>query len=121
MLRAKEKNRALLLVTVNSETAYNLLRFEADPELGQAPHGDTALLNVTGFFSNVANDNGRRKLGKNMVKLLGELPSLEEYLLGKLYARSLFPGADIVVMVANAGEIDLFANLLAPVELIIFL
>lgn len=108
----KRQYSCLGVVTVNSDSTYNLLRFDKNQvDQEQAPHKDTALLNVTGFFTNVANHNGRRKIGEKLGKLLQGLPSLEDYVLRKLAKRSLYPGeADVAVMVVNDGEIDLFAN-----------
>ena len=100
----------LAVVTVTADSTYNLLRIESNPDLDQKPHPDSAILNITGFFNNVANDNGRRKLYDKMYKLLLNLDSLEHYVMNRLRERDLHAGADVVVMVVNAGEMDLFAN-----------
>lgn len=101
----------LAVVTVSADSTYNLLRIETDPDNEPklaAP--DSAILNITGFFNNVANDNGRKKLAQKMVKLLPNLHSLEHYIMSRLHERNLKPGSDVVVMVVNAGEMDLLAN-----------
>jgi hypothetical protein len=109
----------LAVAVVAADSTYNLLRIESNPEqdddapatpkLGKTPE-NSAVLNITGFFSNVASDVGRKKLSDKMLKLLPNLSSLEHYLLNLLRARGLEAGADIVVMVVNAGEMDLLAN-----------
>lgn len=105
----------LAVVTVAADSTYNLLRIESNPETDEpVPESkmveNSAILNITGFFNNVANDLGRKKLGEKMMKLLPNLDSLESYLLTMLHQRDLTAGADVVVMVVNAGEMDLLAN-----------
>jgi hypothetical protein len=67
-------------------------------------------LNSTGFFNNVANDNGRQKLYSKMLKLLQNLRELEAIVSSKLFSHNILPGDSVVVMVVNSGEIDLFMN-----------
>jgi len=105
----KRQFLCLAVVTVTSDSTYNLLRIEQDPDL-EPPPPEAAILNITGFFNNVANENGRIKLADKMGKLLLNLNSLENYLIRKLLDRDLRPGSDVVVMVVNAGEMDLLAN-----------
>ena len=104
----KRLHLCLAVVTVKSDSTYNLLRIESDPE--NPPPPESPILNITGFFNNVANDQGRKKLADKMGKLLLNLDSLESYVINRLIARGLQPGSDIVVMVVNAGEMDLLAN-----------
>ena len=106
----KRQFLCLAVVTVVADSTYNLLRIESNPDIDQKPHPDSAILNITGFFNNVANENGRQKLADKMNKLLPNLDSLEHYVISRLLERDLRPGADVVVMVVNAGEMDLFAN-----------
>jgi hypothetical protein len=106
----KRLHLCLAVVTAKADSTYNLLRIESDPELDKTPEKNSAILNVTGFFNNVANENGRKKLGDKMQKLLPNLNSLEAYIIARLQDRNLVSGSDIVVMVVNAGEMDLFAN-----------
>ena len=129
--------QCLAVVAVNSNFTYNLLHMEP-PEKPKKKKGDEAsekqsskrvsrgrnkrlssssssdsvpvLTNVTGFFDKVASDVGRMKLAENMVSLLSHLSSLEIAISNRLHERSLVPGDDVVVMVVNAGEMDLFAN-----------
>lgn len=130
--------QCLAVVAVNSNFTYNLLHMEP-PEKPKKKKGDEAsdkqstkrvsrgrnkrsftsssssdsvpvLTNVTGFFDKVASDVGRMKLAENMVSLLSHLSSLEIAISNRLHERSLLPGDDVVVMVVNAGEMDLFAN-----------
>lgn len=104
----KRQHLCLAVVTAKSDSTYNLLRIESDPENPAPP--DAPVLNITGFFNNVANDQGRKKLADKMGKLLLNLDSLESYVINRLLARGLQPGSDVVVMVVNAGEMDLLAN-----------
>lgn len=107
----KIRYSCLAIVRVESDITYNLQRFEVDSDLRLQMMSDPSIvLNSTGLFNNVANANGRKLLAKKMVKLLPGLPGLEKVMRDKLNARNLPPGADIVVMVVNAGEIDVLAN-----------
>ena len=114
----KRQYLCLAVVTVSSDSTYNLLRIETDtktpttsiPIAAISPETDSAILNITGFFNNVAVENGRKKLADKMLKLLPNLLSLKQYILYRLLERELTIGSDIVVMVVNAGEIDLLAN-----------
>jgi len=121
--------QCLAVVTVNSNFTYNLLHMEPPEKPKKQSKGDEdsqtqsyggrkrsssnnvpVLTNVTGFFDKVASDIGRMKLAENMVSLLPHLPSLEAVISSRLHERNLHPGDDVVVMVVNAGEMDLFAN-----------
>jgi hypothetical protein len=66
--------------------------------------------NMTGFFGNVGNENSRILLRKKFSPLLSHLPKLEKFLLKIFSRRGLHPGDDLVLMVLNPGEIDIFAN-----------
>jgi hypothetical protein len=84
---------------------YNLQRHE---EIASTDDADQK--NSTGFFGNVANPKGRVLMKKKMSKLLAKLTELEEIVLTKLKERNILPGSPVVVMVLNAGEMDIFAN-----------
>eukprot|EP01037_Dinobryon_pediforme_P041448 gene41448-51220_t len=45
-----------------------------------------------------------------MGKLLGNLSDLEAIILTKLKERNVLPGSPVVLMVLNAGEMDIFTN-----------
>ncbi|KAJ1419017.1 hypothetical protein B484DRAFT_453505 [Ochromonadaceae sp. CCMP2298] len=128
----KRQFLCLAVASVQAESSYNLLRFEetTPPPPTRPKHknargggdstdsGDSGTgaspprfeVNLTGFFYNVANDKGRRKLSRKMSSLLPHLDSLQSQVAAMLHSRGLLPGADVVVMVVNAGEMDLLAN-----------
>ena len=63
-----------------------------------------------GFFEKVGSINGRRSLSQKMAPLFANLLTVENMLLKKLNMKGFVNGDSIVVMVVNAGEIDLFTN-----------
>lgn len=102
----RRKYSCFALVSADIDGAYNLLRRE---ELSPTTD-DESHTNSTGFFGNVANSNSRTHVAKKMGKLLSKFADLEQYVLSRLRERSLLPGSPVVVMVVNAGEMDIFAN-----------
>ena len=103
----KRKFSCLAVSRASIESSFNLLRHE---EPVPSKDEDEPPSNSTGFFDNVANEKGRMLLQKKMNPLLEALPSLEQYVLERLRSRGLHPGDNVVVMVVNAGEMDIFAN-----------
>jgi len=63
-----------------------------------------------GYFEKVGSGNGRKSLTQKMSPLFSNLLNVESFLLKKLNINGFVTGDSIVVMVVNAGEIDLFAN-----------
>lgn len=101
----RRKFSCLALSRAGIDGAYNLLRHE---EI--SPSDDSEQTNSTGFFGNVANIKGRMLLKRKMGKLLGNLSDLEAIILTKLKERNVLPGSPVVLMVLNAGEMDIFTN-----------
>lgn len=64
----------------------------------------------SGFFRNVAKKKGRESQIAKTKPLFGHLADIQEQFEALLRARGLSKGDDIVMMVANDGEIDLFLN-----------
>ena len=63
-----------------------------------------------GYFEKVGSGNGRKSLTQKMSPLFSNLLNVESFLLKKLNINGFVTGDSVVVMVVNAGEIDLFAN-----------
>jgi hypothetical protein len=112
----RRKFSCLAVVPAAISSAYNLLRHEEPIPLKKSKRDVDSVTsedqpkNSTGFFDNVANDKGRLLLSRKLSKLLNGLETLQQIVLTELANRNLFPGARIVVMVLNAGEMDVFAN-----------
>lgn len=104
----KRKFSCLAVARSSIESSLNLLRHE-EPVPSKEEEDEPAT-NSTGFFDNVANEKGRGLLQKKMEPLLENLAGLEEYVLSTLRRHNLRPGDNVVVMVVNAGEMDIFAN-----------
>ena len=69
-----------------------------------------------GFFDHVANQNGRNLFRSKLFPMLSHFHQLKTYLSDTLRAHGLFPGSALIVMVVNAGEIDILANFLCSCE-----
>jgi len=91
-----------------SGSAYNLLRFHKDKKLGGRLPGGGII--PTGFFRKAANDKGRARLREKMQPFLESFDTTNDGLRSILAARGLKVGDDVVVMVVNDGEADLFFN-----------
>ncbi len=114
----KRRYSCLAVIPAGIDASYNLLRHEEPPtgkELLELPESERT--NSTGFFDNVANPKGRRLLQRKMSKLLQGLEDLEQLVLNTLLIKSgLKPGDEVVVMVVNAGEMDIFANFICSLH-----
>ena len=108
-----------------SNPSYNLLRYHKDPKLGG--RFANGLILPTGFFRNVGTAVGREKLALKIEPLFEHLSDHMDSLLSLLATHSIYPkseiyhnshdahhhaniGNDIIVMVVNDGEMDLFLN-----------
>eukprot|EP01038_Epipyxis_sp_PR26KG_P013922 gene13922-18671_t len=66
--------------------------------------------NPTGFFRKVAKDNSRIRLNQKLGLFLEYFQDIEYQLVEKLNEHKIKRGDDVIVMVVNEGEIDLFLN-----------
>ncbi len=64
----------------------------------------------TGFFRKVPKDRGRDRLKQKLGPFLNFFDEIQAQLTSKLDANGVKVGDDVVVMVVNEGEIDLFLN-----------
>ena len=64
----------------------------------------------TGVFREVAKLKGRERLGERMEEFLVHFDAINKYLESVLAHKDISTGGDLVVMVVNEGEIDLFYN-----------
>lgn len=84
------------------ENSPPLLRFENETPLTS--------LQFAGFFSKPGNFKGRHRFIDKMSPLLASLTEVESEMDQLLLERGIKRGDDVVVMVVNAGEMDLFMN-----------
>jgi hypothetical protein len=94
--------------------AYNLLRFA---KITKVQGKDVEKLRLedgtivpTGFFREVAKEKGRVRQKEKMGPFFKHFTSIELHLNGILAKAGLNKGDDVVLMVVNDGEIDLFLN-----------
>jgi len=93
----------------NLPATSNLLRYNSDSKkTGRVL--DPVHPKASGYFRNVAKTKGRKSQADKTKPLLQHLDSIDLKLRGMLSARGIHSGDDIVLMVANDGEIDLFLN-----------
>ncbi len=64
----------------------------------------------TGFFRKVPKDRGRERLKQKLGPLLTYFDEIQTQLSAKLDSNNIVRGDDVVIMVVNEGEIDLFLN-----------
>eukprot|EP01034_Spumella_vulgaris_P027690 gene27690-34452_t len=64
----------------------------------------------TGFFRKVPKDRGRERLKQKLGPFLNFFEEIQAQLTAKLETNGISKGDDVVVMVVNEGEIDLFLN-----------
>lgn len=110
----RRKFSCMALVQGSIDGAYNLLRHEEVVQRvdDDETEGGKVFSNATGFFGGVPNDNGRRLLRRKLAPILGHFSALSALFLRKLQNQNLLPGRDaLVVLVVNAGEMDVLANL----------
>ena len=87
--------------TTSANNSYLLQRYHAK-------NGDKPAR--AGFFTTPGNNKGRVKFAEKLSPLLSSLPTVENEMRDLLRQRGLGPGSDVVVMVVNEGEMDLFMN-----------
>lgn len=91
-----------------SGSALNLLRFHKDKKLGGRLKDGTML--PTGFFRKAPGPRDRQRLKQKFGPFLKDFGSINRVLTNLLRGRGLKPGEDVIVMVVNDGEVDLFLN-----------
>lgn len=63
-----------------------------------------------GFFTKTGNARGRKRLREKIGPLFANLEEIENELREMFAKKNVHPGSDVVVMVVNDGEMDLFLN-----------
>lgn len=76
---------------------------------GLNPHNE-GLLFPTGFFRKVPKENGRVRTKDKLGTFLAHFDEIQAQFEAKLAKHGIKAGDDLVVMVVNEGEIDLFLN-----------
>mmetsp|Transcript_7742 Transcript_7742/g.11496 ORF Transcript_7742/g.11496 Transcript_7742/m.11496 type:complete len:492 (+) Transcript_7742:29-1504(+) len=89
--------------TRRTNNSYLLQRYTDVPSL-------EGIFSPTGFFSRPGNRKGRKRFTEKLGPLLATLSPVEEEMQEILEGRGLMSGSDVVVMVVNDGEMDLFMN-----------
>ena len=64
----------------------------------------------TGFFRKVPKERGRERTVDKLRTFLNHFDEINRIFLEKLHSHGLYPGSDVVAMVVNEGESDLFLN-----------
>lgn len=127
-LTSKRKYSCLAVMYAGTNVSYNLLRHvdstppkdrlrnnggsggKGGKAADQNDDRDAEPTNSTGFFGHVANDKGRMLQSQKMEALFHHLSDLERTILSTLAEKGLRPGDDLIVMVLNDGEMELYAN-----------
>ncbi len=124
-----EQSCFAVMYTQNTNTSYSIARIDQDidiygmsqsrPDPSQIDkYSNKFKLNVhnegkehpTGFFRKVPKDRGRDRLKQRLGPFLKDFDEINAQLSAKLSDRGIVKGDDVVVMVVNEGEIDLFLN-----------
>lgn len=87
----------------------NLIRNDMD---GSEETSKYHNLSLQGFFDKVSNSRGRNLFASKYLKLVSSLSNLESEISEKLARHNITKGDKLVIMVLNAGELDLFINFL---------
>jgi hypothetical protein len=74
-------------------------------------------LQFSGFFSKPGNLKGRKRFAEKLKPLLASLEEVEKEMDELLLERGIRRGDDVVVMVLNEGEMDLFMNFVCSCHL----
>lgn len=109
------------VIFASTKVSYNLQRHIDKSKPGKAQvkaldDGEEIPTNATGFFGNVANDKGRLLQSQKMDALLRHLEDLQSQVLALLAEHGLHPGDDLIVMVLNDGEMELYANFVCSLQ-----
>ena len=92
------------------ENSPPLLRFEKENTSSSSSSSSLSSLKFQGFFSKPGNFKGRNRFIDKLNPLLRSLVEVEREMDNLLLERGIGRGDDLVVMVVNAGELDLFLN-----------
>jgi hypothetical protein len=98
-----------IALTKGEQATPYLQRFNSDAKKTGRPL-NRITPKTSGIFRHVAKKKGRTALAQKFSPLLKHLPSIEKTWTQLLDARGIQPGDDLVLMVVNDGEIDLFLN-----------
>jgi hypothetical protein len=104
-----------IVASSNTFHTHNLLRYNADFKKKNHDFNPKAP-ETTGYFKNVASRVGRTKLRDKIIPFLQGFESIQNDIRSKLEKKGIKAGDDVVLMVANDGEIDLFLNFICSCE-----
>jgi hypothetical protein len=118
------QQECLGVVIANTESSHNLLRFNdkegvVDLRGLNLPNSITSAFYAliyaerrlpNGFFKKGGNPRGRNRLRQKIGPLFENLDEIETLMRGKFSEKDVAVGSDVVVMVVNDGELDLFLN-----------
>ena len=112
VLTVKSSQTCSAVVRVKGiKESFHLLRYDSDPQFGGIL-ADTNHIMPIGFFRKASNLNGRLRIAMKMNPLFKQIHSVDDKLLDKLTSNGYQPNSneDIIVMVVNDGELDMFMN-----------
>ena len=104
-----KKKDCIAVVHADTRSAHQLLRYDtASKWKGLVTKSKQYF--PTGFFRRTGNQKGRGRVAEKMAPLFIQLKDVEALLSYKLEKQGIQRGDDVVVMVTNPGEMDLFMN-----------
>lgn len=115
-LHVDNRDQCLAVVHVRkAKSAYNLLRYDASSDIHHKERREVFKLPQDmylpiGFFLKVNRIRGRTRLIEKLTPLLVHFDAVMSLVGGKLTSRGFQPGATMIVMTLNDGELDLFMN-----------
>ena len=65
---------------------------------------------TTGFFTKVSRKRNREKVNRKMQPFFNNFEKMDSFVEYKIKSRGFKPGDDVILMVMNTGEVDLFFN-----------
>eukprot|EP00607_Mallomonas_marina_P001457 CAMPEP_0182426178 /NCGR_PEP_ID=MMETSP1167-20130531/12661_1 /TAXON_ID=2988 /ORGANISM="Mallomonas Sp, Strain CCMP3275" /LENGTH=407 /DNA_ID=CAMNT_0024607427 /DNA_START=372 /DNA_END=1592 /DNA_ORIENTATION=+ len=104
-----KKKECIAVVFANTRVAHPLLRYDQDAKWKGLITKKQEMF-PTGFFRRVGNKKGRDRIAVKMGPLFVQLTDVEELIREKMKQQGIKKEDNVVVMVVNAGEIDLFMN-----------
>ena len=108
---ANRKHPCFAVVKAEVDESFRRLRFDGNPKLGSRMKSRWGNMRVpTGLFREVSKSKGRERLNERLGQFLSNFESIELNVKNVLMNRGFTLGENIVVMVVNEGEIDLFYN-----------
>ena len=108
---ANRKHTCFAVVKAIVEESFRRLRFDMNPKLGsRMKHKWGSMKMPTGMFREVSKLKGRGRLNERLGQFLQNFHSIEKNVNNALAKVGFTAGENIIVMVVNEGEIDLFLN-----------